>query len=291
MDESINLAIERGQSQAKSVLESREVALKQRDNALKGKDAGAAGVLIAEGDSWFHYPWNNVVEFLEDRHAYDVESVAHWGDTIEEMAYGGGQLKELTRVLEKLYCRNVVPKAILLSGGGNDVAGPEFNMLLNHAGSAATGLNDSVVNGLIERIKLAYVAIISSVKDVCEEKTGSAVPVLVHGYDYPVPDGRGVRGGRSWLPGPWLEPSFRAKGYKTLAQQKYLIGDVINRFNEMLTRLVTLPQFNNVTYVDLRGTLSNGTDYKRWWANEMHPTEEGFIAITDKIVAELSQVA
>jgi hypothetical protein len=70
---------------------------------------------------------------LEDDHGYDVESVAHRGDRVEEMAYGRGRLEELTRRLEKLLRRNVVPRAILLSGGGNDVAGDELGMLLNHA--------------------------------------------------------------------------------------------------------------------------------------------------------------
>ena len=42
------------------------------------------------------------------------------------MAYGGSQLDELTRRLEKLLRQGIVPRAILLSGGGNDVAGDEF---------------------------------------------------------------------------------------------------------------------------------------------------------------------
>ena len=35
-----------------------------------------AGVLVAEGDSWFDYPFTDVLSELEDRHGYDVESVA-----------------------------------------------------------------------------------------------------------------------------------------------------------------------------------------------------------------------
>ena len=49
-------------------------------------------MLVAEGDSWFDYPWQDVLRMLEDRHGYDVESVAHKGDRIEDMAYSGGQL-------------------------------------------------------------------------------------------------------------------------------------------------------------------------------------------------------
>src|SRR5512143_3577372 len=45
-----------------------------------------AGVLIAEGDSWFDYPLQDVLKLLEDEHGFDVESVAHRGDRIEDMA-------------------------------------------------------------------------------------------------------------------------------------------------------------------------------------------------------------
>src|SRR5262245_14100110 len=101
-----------------------------------------SGVLVAEGDSWFDYPWHDGLRMLEDRHGFDVESVAHKGDSVEQMAYGGGQLEEFTRLLEKLIRQSIIPSAVLLSGGGNDVAGPEFGMLLNHVSSARAGLNE-----------------------------------------------------------------------------------------------------------------------------------------------------
>src|SRR5499426_46663 len=85
-----------------------------------------AGVLLAEGDSWFDYPWHDVLRMLEDEHGYDVESVAHKGDRVEDMAFAPGQLLDFSRRLEKLLQRGTVPRAVLLSGGGNDIAGTEF---------------------------------------------------------------------------------------------------------------------------------------------------------------------
>lgn len=41
------------------------------------------------------------IRMLEDDHGYDVESVAHKGDSVESMAYGG-QLEKFTRLIEKL---------------------------------------------------------------------------------------------------------------------------------------------------------------------------------------------
>ena len=37
----------------------------------------SAGLLIAEGNSWFDYPMNDVLRLLEDDHGFDVESVAN----------------------------------------------------------------------------------------------------------------------------------------------------------------------------------------------------------------------
>ena len=114
-------------------------------------------MLVAEGDSWFDYPLHDILSMLEDEHGYDVESVAHKGDRVEEMAYADGQLVEFSRRIEKLLRNRKVPKAILLSGGGNDIAGDEFGMLLNHAVSPIPGLNESIVAGVIDqRIRTAY---------------------------------------------------------------------------------------------------------------------------------------
>lgn len=234
---------------------------------MKAAGSASSDILLAEGDSWFDYPLNDVLKILEDQHGYDIESVAHKGDAVEQMAYSAGQLDDFTRLLEKLIRLNRAPKAILLSGGGNDVAGVEFAMMLNHALSAAPGLNRKVMEGVIgERIKLAHTFIIAAVTSVCEAKLGRTIPVIVHGYDYPVPDGRGFLGG--WpFPGPWLEPGFRAKGYADLPHRIQIVKGLIDALNDMLNDLTRLSQFAHLRYVDLRNTLSTGTDYKQWWAN------------------------
>lgn len=300
-------AIARGKAQATEVLAFRDEELQAREQALVARAEAsvldvavesasvlsverveamgppAAGVLVAEGDSWFDYPMNNVLRLLEDRHGYEVESVASNGDRVEDMAYSDGQLEKFTRLLEKLIRRGDVPRAILLSGGGNDVAGDEFAILLNHAFSARPGLNENVVKGVIdERIQLAYAHIIAAVDEVCEKRLGRRLPVLVHGYDYPVPDGRGFWGGGWVLPGPWLEPGFRAKQYDDMERRKEILRTLIDRFNEMLSRLPTMPELSHVRYIDLRGTLSSGADYRQWWANELHPTGPGFLKVAQR---------
>lgn len=246
------------------------------------------GVIVAEGDSWFDYPFNDVLKDLEDDYGYEVESVAHKGDRVEDMAYSDGQRDDFTRRIQKVLRRGDTIKAILLSGGGNDIAGDEFALLLNHAASGIAGLNESVVRGVIdERIADAYTTILTSVTRVCEEIAGRRIPILVHGYDYAVPDGRGVLGGFWVLPGPWLEPGFRQKGYGAMATRQALINQLMDRFNTLLAAIAARPGFDHVRYVDLRGTLRGDASYKEDWANELHPTGKGFAAVTRRFAAAI----
>ena len=66
-------------------------------------------------------------------------------------------------------------------------------------------------------------------------------------------------------------------------------------FNAMLQTVAN--GFPNVHYVDLRGTLSNGANYKAWWANELHPTgdtlfgsKDGFLSVATKFEAVLANL-
>jgi len=311
--ESTAAAIAIGQRNADEILARRRIARTRRANALAthpetlklsvqvesltGPIAAAshetAGFLIAAGDSWFDYPIHDVLKLLEDNYGYNVESAAHRGDPIEAMAYKDGQLDKFARCLEKVVAQGATPKAVLLSGGGDDIAGKEFGMLLNNATSGIAGWNGEIVDGLLnQRILAAYKTMLVAINSLCQQDLGKSLPILVHGYDYPVPDGRGFLGG--WpFPGPWLQPGFREKRYDDLATTLALMRDIIDRFNVMVASVAQDAAFPNVHFVDLRGTLSTvltGDAYQDWWANELHPTERGFSAVADKFAAELSQV-
>jgi hypothetical protein len=303
----IRQAMSTGRKQASEVLTRRATALRGRSAALQkagtrlsapspakastiaaAGGSGSAGLLVAEGDSWFDYPGTDVLGMLEDEFGYDIESVANKGDRVEDMAYGGGQLDKFSRTLERVLRRGTVPTAILLSGGGNDVAGDEFRVMLNHRDSPIAGIDPRVIDGVINnRIFYAYITIIASITAVCKDKTGSSVPILVHGYDYPVADGRGFFGGFWLLPGPWLEPGFREKGFAARAERDAITKSLIDSFNVMLGKLVALPQFQHVSYVDLRHTLPTGASYKDWWDNELHPTRKGFRKVAARFAAAL----
>ncbi|MGY3572930.1 GDSL-type esterase/lipase family protein [Bradyrhizobium sp. USDA 4504] len=261
-----------------------------RTRALLGTPA-SAGVLVAEGDSWFDYPFYDVLQMLEDDYLYDVESVAHKGDTVEDMAHSGGQFEEFARRLEKLLRANKVPRAILLSGGGNDIAGDEFAILLNHEASSLPAVNDDIVRGLIDvRLRTAYARIISALTRIAQSYVGRPIPIVTHGYDYALPDGRGYLGGFWLLPGPWLEPGFRKKGHVDFSKNSAVVVKLIDQFNAMLKDVSATPGFEHVHYLNLRHTLRHDGTYKKDWGNELHPTEEGFRLVSKKfadLVAKL----
>jgi hypothetical protein len=243
------------------------------------------GYLVAEGDSWFDYPGTDILSELRDRCGWEVRSVARKGDRVEDMAYQGDQLDDLVEEIKELLRHDIVPRAVLLSGGGNDLVVEKFGTLLNHFDSPERGLNHDIVKGLMDRIGDAYTTLFQAVTNVCTGAMGYPLAIVIHGYGHAVPDGRGFP---SWFPivGPWLEPGFINKGYgaTTLEARKLLVRDVITALNQKLQDVAGL--FGNVVYVDLRAILSDdltGNHYRQDWDNELHPTDDAFGRIADAI--------
>jgi hypothetical protein len=270
----VRKAVAHGRGLADEVIKARD---RKKRTTLEAKGP-SAGLLIAEGDSWFDYPFFDILERLEDEFGFVIESVAHKGDTVESMAYDASQVAKLARLFEKLGGQGAQPRAILLSGGGNDIAGDEFAIMLNHQASGLPVLNESVVTGVIdERVKFAVVSVISSVTTLSKRYFGRVIPVLVHGYAHAIPDGRGYLGGAWILPGPWLKPGFIQKGYGDLRSNAAVVAALIDRFNAMMQTIPAAPEMSHVTYLDLRNTISSDLDgYKKSWNDELHPTKPGF---------------
>lgn len=269
--------------------------------AATTSSAQTAGYLLALGDSWFDYPIRDVLTNLDEHYGYDIESSAHKGDSVEFAVSHVGQLDKFARLIDKIVSIGAKPKAILVSGGGDDIAGAEFGMLIDDIDLPNGGWNEQIVAGVIDvRVATAYRLLFAKINALCQGgDLQQTFPILVHGYDYPVPDGRGFLGGWGALPGPWLKPGFDEKLFTDLTNTTPMIAALIDRFNTMLQNLIREPGFENVRYVDLRGTLSNAPgNYKDWWANELHPTggnpldrhSDGFAAVAAKFQAILSQL-
>jgi len=253
--------------------------------------------LLAQGDSWFDYPpGTDLIDCLHSNHGHRIVNIAVAGSTLNDEAYGPvprelfglptgpKQSDDPSRIAELVHrIQQDKPEALLLSAGGNDVAGDEFFSFLNNALSGLDPVNVDVLKGVVtQTFQSAYRFIIENAL----ETAGHKLPIFVHGYDYPWPDGRGVIQFLGWGVGPWFDPTFNLKNYprdtQTQLQQRHDILKIfINAMNDMLKELQTQFQ-GQVFYVDLRNTLSQNE-----WANELHPTNAGFAKLAAKIDAAL----
>ena len=87
-----------------------EIGRRTANNILQMRSAAPAtsGYLAAIGDSWFDYPFHDVIKLLEDEHGYNIESTAHLGAPIEQIAFDKtGQLYNFSRCLEKIQAHGV----------------------------------------------------------------------------------------------------------------------------------------------------------------------------------------
>jgi lysophospholipase L1-like esterase len=254
--------------------------------------------LLAEGDSWFDYPLGkDVLDYLNKFFKHPITKLARAGSTLNELVYGPDKLfktdpsqgkTRLTKVVEKL--RQQRFDALLFSGGGNDIAGPEFFSFVNHAASELPNPNQSVLDGVVNgTFRKAYEDMIEVLLTESQNQ-GVHLPIFVHGYDYPWPDGRGAIA--LGIVGPWFEDSFRKKGFPLLSgdgpdleQRRAIVAAFIKAVNDMLDGLQT-KYAGKVFKVDLLGTLPNRSD----WTDELHPTNAGFAAVALKFNNKLYEV-
>ena len=98
-----------------------EIARFKRQNAkpqiqMEMLGAGGPGQLVAEGDSWFDYPVPlavDIIECLRGFHGFHIEKHAKYGHTLENIIFGPA----VPTLMQPL--REIKPKALLFSGGGN----------------------------------------------------------------------------------------------------------------------------------------------------------------------------
>ena len=247
-------------------------------------------LLAAEGDSWFEFPVRSQVVRELRQLGYAVREVADHSHTLEFMATSPHQQDEFSEMMKQLGNRKAKPTAVLLSGGGNDFV-DFLPSLLNRYDPRGPILNTSKVDDFAENhIRKNYVKWLNFVTKTCSDNFNGEgqIPILIHGYGYAVPDGRGIL-----FVGHWLRKEFRSKGHKKLAQNTQTVATLVDKFNDVLSRLPKEKGLNHVHYVDLRNILSNDLGkedgkrkYKSDWGDELHPTNEGFA----KVAAEFARV-
>jgi lysophospholipase L1-like esterase len=257
-----------------------------RSMQARFRRAAPQGLVVGLGDSWFDSPGADILSSLEDL-GYEVESIAHCGETLENLAFNGGLLGDFHRLLARVKQKGETPSAILLGGGSNDLAGEEFPALLNHASSGLPALNPVVLGGLVDcRLKAALAHWIGAVDTAARGVFGLPLKIVIHGYDYPVPDGRATNLGGPTARRPALRPAFWSKGHTNLQRNRGVVRELVNRLNDMQTSLVEELELPNLVHVDLRNTLS-AVLYENDWDTELAPTESGFLALARRMAAAI----
>ena len=256
-------------------------------------------VIVAEGDSWFalssaFWTFADVLSKLRKvkdgngKRVYRIKNVASTSDKIRSMAYSPKQFRKFKRKLTGL---DKPPYAILLSGGGNDLTKNSLEMMLNY-NNPSNPIDDHVAYCVIDKcIRKAYNDLLEKINVACKRifDTPTKIPVLIHGYAYSIPDGNDF----GWeiipgLPGPWLKPAFKNRGYQSLKTRTSIMRKLTDRFNSMVKSLDSdKNQYSNiyVRYVDLRSCLITdltNKKYRKHWADELHPTPKGFKLIARK---------
>jgi lysophospholipase L1-like esterase len=258
--------------------------------------------LVAQGDSWFDYPTSwDLIDWLKS-YGHDIDDIGVAGSTLNDIVYGSvpknwlgiSQSDDTSRSAELIHrIQQKQPQAVLLSGGGNDIAGDEFFSFVNNALSNLQNPNQEVVDGVINSTFLKAYSDLIDLINAKAQALNYTIHIFLHGYDYPWPDGRGFS--MFNFVGPWFHPTFNKKNYPydnddanadaELQIRHDIIAKFIDSLNQMLAGL-DKKYLGIVHYVDLRNTLKTRDE----WANELHPKKEGFGELAGKINLALHTV-
>ncbi len=246
------------------------------------KAAGFAPLQVfAEGDSWFDYPvplfGGGIIPRLETRLGVPILNLAKAGDEVRYML-GVDERKKLTKQLKQGCPAGGPWDALLFSGGGNDIVDNPMALWVkewNAAVPAVQHLNSARFNTALDLVKAGYEDLIA-----LRNKHSPNTLLLFHGYDFAIPDGRGV-----CFLGPWLKPTFDLMNFPPGAPRQEVVNEMLRRFATLLTGLHSEP--NKIIFLNTQGTL---VQQPSSWDNELHPSKAGFNKFADLFRDKLKQL-
>jgi hypothetical protein len=257
--------------------------------------------LLAIGDSWFEYPLNGndlpfppvPVQNFAIAAKSQLGAIGNPPPRILNLALHGQattavlsykKQEELRGVLQDptqwLNQKTHLPDAILMSAGGDDIAGDQFAVYLDYGGG---GLDAARFQGVLDSVQASYFDLFAF-RDIFAK----GVPIIGHCYDYAIPNGVCP----ICIAEGWLQPSLDFAGYGYGAGLD-IVRVAIDGFYDMLHALATdaiVPKgkkTNNFILVDTRKTLPRSASPPQGWANEIHPYPAGFGTLAGKFLTTL----
>jgi hypothetical protein len=253
--------------------------LRRRGIAAEAPEAiGLPLQIFAEGDSWFDYPvpffGGGIIPRLESRLGVPILSLAKAGDDVRNML----GVEERTLLAEQL--RNGSPaggpwEVLLFSGGGNDIVGNPMALWIKDFDSnvpPANLISKPRFDAALELVRAGYEDLIN-LRDTLSPTTH----LVFHGYDFAIPDGRGICG-----IGPWMKPTFDLRRFPSRAPANEVVTSMLQQFAAVLQALAS--SHNDVTFINTQGTLAPQTSS---WHNELHPSKAGFNKLSAVFQANL----
>lgn len=251
-------------------------ATKKAAGAVTASTAGTPLQIFAEGDSWFHYPVPSLPPFgggiiprLEDKLGVPILSLAKAGDEVRFML-GVDERKLLIKQLTDGCPAGGPWDALLFSGGGNDIVGNPLALWLKNFKPGlppAAFIDTARFDAALTLVRAGYEDLIALRDDL-----SGNTHLVFHGYDFAIPDGRGV-----CFMGPWLKPAFDLRKFASQATASAVVKEMLQQFAAMLASLAS--NHPKVTFINTQGTLA---PFPASWHNELHPSKNGFDAITTK---------
>ena len=233
--------------------------------------------VFAEGDSWFDYPpflfKGGIIPRLESRLGVPILNLAKAGDEVRFML-GVEQRLRLTELLTEGCPAGGPWDVLLFSGGGNDIVDNPMALWVRDWDPAippAAHLNQPRFDTALGLVRAGYEDLIT-----LRDKLSPGTHLVFHGYDFAIPDGRGI-----CHLGPWLKPTFDLRGFPTRAAAFAVVEAMLKQFAAMLAALAAHPK---VTFINGQGTLAPNPGA---WHNELHPNREGFDKFADLFTAQL----
>jgi hypothetical protein len=240
-------------------------------------DSGESVDVLAIGDSWFHYPFNNLVTPL---HAAlerpTIYVIGENGARADELATGSWRAN-----FRKMLLQFPSIRLVCISAGGNDFAGigDLDDRILAPDCSAATTVDACYragqPAGVFDAVEAAYRTLLGDVATLLP-----AAAILVHNYDYAIPDGRALPGMRSWLKLPMDNDRVPLAGAPKDGLRRDIVRALIDEHTLRLSDIET--QMNGPGQPEVFLVWSAGTLGDAEWANELHPKSPGL----ERLVAE-----